>query len=223
MVRKKIALSIILLCIGLLSSCFQSTKYPKYELEKQDNGQYILTSPDGISYATFENTTWFPEKILTGYDYNEAIGRCDFGYIFDTDSEICIFTDNLKGSKRYTFFLADTILPELSIENINNAVLKSTGDRDSQIIVDKQSAKELIELYNNTEAHEIKRIHSTLRTWELVMECEQFRGLYFSRPIYAFGTEYYLYITYEYDSNSGKTTYILCKCTSVIKNILENN
>ena len=67
---KKIILCIILLCIVLLSGCFQSSKYPKYEIEKQDNGQYILTTPDGVSYVTYENNIWYPGEEILGENIN---------------------------------------------------------------------------------------------------------------------------------------------------------
>lgn len=227
MIRKKIILSIILSCIVLLSGCFDSIKYPEYEIEKQDNGQYILNSPDGISYVTYENNIWYPIMPIMPFDeglnFDDAIGKCDYGYIFETQSEACLFLTAPHERNQHCFFLEGTALPELSIENINNVVLKSTSDRDSQIIADKQSAEKLIELYSNTETHDIRDIDSMKRTWELVMECEQFRGLFLLKPIYTYGNDYYMYITYEYDSKEGITTNFFSKCTSEIKDILENN
>jgi len=214
---KKIILCIILLCIVLLSGCFQSRKYPKYEVEKQDNGQYILTTPDGVSYVTQENNIWFPVKVLNGFDYGEAIGKCDLGYVFDTKSEICIFTDNLRGSLQDVFFLEDTVLPELKIENINSAVLVWTGREDVQKSNDQHMAEKFIELYNNTETHEVKDIHRMERLWELVIECKQFRGLFFSKPIYTDGTDFYMFISFQYDSKGYHDGAIFSKCTSVIR------
>lgn len=222
MIRKKIILSVIIICFLLLSGCFYSKDYPRYEIEELGKRQYILTTPEGNPYVMLENEIWFPE-ILYAEDVSDAIGICDLGYIYETTSEICLFTSSGDARNQHFFFPEDTILPELKIENINNTSLKETYDRDSQIMVDKESAEKLIELYHNTEMHETKKIHSTLRTWELVMESEQYRGLYFSRPIYKYNDYYYLYIKYEYDKKEDTTTYILCECTSVINNILENN
>jgi len=217
---KKIILCIILLCIVLLSGCFQSSKYPKYEIEKQDNGQYILTTPDGVSYVTYENNIWYPGEEILGEKFSAAIGKCNLGYIFKTTSEICLYAYKGGGEMPFYFFLADKILPELSIENINNAFLEPTDGNGSKIIVDKEMTEQLIEINNDTEIHEVVNKNSLKRTLELYIECEQFRELYFSRSIYTNGTDYYMYVAYEYDSEEGKYTDFFSKCTSVINNII---
>lgn len=221
--RKIILIIVLAVCIILLSGCFQSMKYPKYEAEKQDNGQYILTSPDDISYVTFENTTWFPEVLLKGLDYGEPIGRCELGYVYKTESEVCIFTNASGGKGGYVFFLEDTVLPELSIENISNAVLESTSKRESLIITDKKMTEELIKLYKNSNKHEVKDKDSIGMIWELYMECEQLNDLFYWIDIYTDGDDYYMQISRQYDNHANLVSIVCSKCTSEMEAILEKN
>ena len=109
MIIKKIILSIILSCIVLLTGCFLFINNPKYELEEQDNGQYILTSPDGISYVTYEDNIWYPGDEILGEKFNAAIGKCDIGYIYETTSEICLYVYKGGGKMPSYFFLADKL------------------------------------------------------------------------------------------------------------------
>lgn len=219
---KRIVLSIILLGMVIIAGCFDYKDYPKYGIDEIGKRQYILTTPEGIPYVMHENELWFPE-ILYGEDVYGAIGVCDLGYVYETTSEICLFTSSLDQHNQHYFYLESINMPELSIENINNAVLKSSNDNESQIVINKQMAEKLIKLYNLSETHEVKEKNSIEIVWELDMECEQFRGLYFWSYIYTDGIDYYMLISRQYDSHGSLISITCCKCTSVVESILENN
>ena len=221
MIVKKLILKIIVIflfvCALLLSGCLDFIKYPRYKLERQNSGQYIMTSPDGIEYTTIENNLWYPDFTVDGQDFDSAIGKSDIGYIFNTTSDVCLFSTARHARHQYYFFLSDIVLPKLSIENINNMFIKETYYSDININVDLVIAEEFIELYNNTEIHEIKNIQQMDRICELYMECEQYRGLYFGSTIYKDGTDYYMFISFQENGDGA----VCSKCTKEVKTILK--
>lgn len=215
---------IILLFFETCTGCVDSIKYDRYELEEKGHGQYIIFSPEGYKYTTLENKIWYPDmEFDKGINLDEAIGKCGLGFVLKTTSEVCLFTSAYHERNQYFFFLDGTVLPELNIENTNNIVLEDSRNGYFEIDVDKHNGEKLLELYHNTEIHEILNLGIDFEIMEVIFESEQYKGLYFSRPIYKNGTQYYLYITYEYDSGEDKTNYYYVECTSIIENILGNN
>ena len=218
MKTKKIIIIAILICSVLLSACFDYEGYPRYKVKEQDDGQYVLTSPDGLKYVTFEEPVWCPNEVIWGEGDYEPIGKSKLGYVFETSSEACVCVNELGLTPSMYFFEEGTQMPELKIENINSAYIIVLNSDREKITMNLEQAEKLAELYSNTESYETKNMQSLKSEFLLVFKCQQLSNHFYSTKIYRYKNGFYMYIP----EKDGDNTYTVVNCTTVINEILDN-